>query len=121
MLESGTTQPKPIKPESSKEGIVYGTILRMKLKAGQEQNAVDLFREWERDRKPKAKGAIGGYLFKPDNRAGELIGFAVFSDKDSYVANADDPDQDRWFRRLRDLLEADPTWEDGEYVAGGVD
>ena len=67
------------------------------------------------------KGAIGGYLFKPDNRAGELIGFAVFSDKDSYVANADDPDQDRWFRRLRDLLEADPTWEDGEYVAGGVD
>ena len=34
---------------------MYGTIFRMKLKAGQEQNVVDLFREWERDRKPKAK------------------------------------------------------------------
>ena len=34
---------------------MYGTIFRMKVKGGQEQRAVELFKEWERERKPKAK------------------------------------------------------------------
>ena len=81
---------------------------------------MDLFKEWERERQPNAKGAIGGFLFKPDAKAGELVGIAVFDDKASYLANGNDPAQDRWFRSLRELLEADPAWEDGEYVAGGT-
>ena len=57
---------------------------------------------------------------RPDGRPGELIGVAVFEDKASYQANADDPEQERWYFRLRELLEDDPEWEDGEYVAGDV-
>ncbi len=41
---------------------------------------------------------------------------AVFSDKASYAANASDPEQDVWYGKFRDLLEADPEWEDGEYL-----
>ena len=55
---------------------------------------------------------------KPDAKSGELIGVAVFEDKASYEANADDPEQDKWFGSLRALLTEDPEWEDGEYVAG---
>lgn len=99
---------------------MYGTIFRMKIKVGQEQNIVDLFKEWDRDRKPNTKGAIGGLIMKPDNSSGELIGVAVFADKESYMANADNPEQNRWFSKLRESLEADPTWEDGEYIAGGI-
>lgn len=95
---------------------MYGTIFRMKVKPGQEQAVVKLFQEWDQERKPRVKGAVGGYLMKPDNRPGELVGVAVFQDRASYQANADHAEQDRWYRRVRELLEADPEWEDGEYV-----
>lgn len=99
---------------------MYGTIFRMKVKRGQEQKVVGLFQEWDRERKPKVKGALGGYLLKPDKKSGEFVGVAVFQDKASYTANASNPEQDRWYHRVRECLEADPSWEDGEYVAGGV-
>ena len=57
---------------------------------------------------------------KPDRKPGELIGVAVFEDRATYRANADDPEQDAWFRRVRELLESDPDWEDGDYVSGSV-
>ena len=96
----------------------YGTIYRMRVKPGAEAEVVALLDEWERERKPKARGAVGGYLFKPDRRAGELIGVAVFRDRESYRANGEDPEQDAWYRRLREHLEADPEWEDGSILGG---
>ena len=36
------------------------------------------------------------------------------------MANANNPEQSQWFNKLRELLEADPEWEDGEYLAGGI-
>ena len=98
---------------------MYGTIFPMKVKPGQEQRVVDVFQEWETERRPKVEGVVAGFLFKPDKKPGELVGVAVFKDRASYMANANDPDQDKWYRKLRELLQADPAWEDGEYVAGG--
>ena len=95
---------------------MYGSIFRMKVKAGQEDKVIELFDTWEKTRKPMLKGAIGGLLLKPDEGSGELVAAAIFSDKDSYRANADDPGQHEWFGELRALLEADPEWEDGEFV-----
>ena len=99
---------------------MYGTIFRMKVKSGQEQRVIEIFRDWERDQQPVVKGALGGVLMKPDSSSGEFIGVAIFQDKQSYVANADNPAQREWFGKLRDVLEADPEWEDGEYVAGSL-
>ena len=96
----------------------YGTIFRMRPKPGAEPQIVALMDEWERDRKPNVKGAIGGYLFRPDNRPGELIGVAVFQDRESYAANARDPAQDAWYRHLREHLQGDPDWEDGTIIGG---
>ena len=96
----------------------YGTIYRMRPKPGAEPQLVALLEEWERERKPNARGAIGGYLFKPDGRPDELIGVAVFRDRESYRANASDPAQDAWYRRLREHLEADPEWDDGVILGG---
>ena len=36
-------------------------------------------------------GAIGGYVFKPDNRPDELIGVAIFRDRESYRDPREDP------------------------------
>ena len=98
---------------------MYGTIFHMKVKPGQDQTVVELFEVWNNERKPAVDGAIAGYLMKPDEKTGEFIGVAIFRDKASYTANATDPEQDRWFSRLREALLEDPQWQDGEYVVGG--
>ena len=70
------------------------------------------------ERRPNVRGVVGGDLMKPDADMGDLIGVAVFEDKEAYLANGNAPEQDAWFRKLRALLESDPAWEDGEYVIG---
>ena len=92
-------------------------MFRMKVKSGQEQNILDLFEEWERERKPKVKGAVGSIIMNPDNKPGEMVGAGIFVDKEAHLANANDPEQHAWFLKMRELLEADPEWEDGEFVS----
>ena len=99
---------------------MYGSIFRMRPIAGREQDVVDVFNEWERERMPNVRGVVGGFLMKPDANTGELIGVAVFEDKDAYLANGNDPAQHGWFMKLRELLQSDPAWEDGEFVVGGT-
>ena len=96
---------------------MYGTIYQLRPKPGKEADVIRLMDEWHRERRPKVKGSLAGYLYKLDK--GGMMGVAVFESKETYAANAGDPEQDRWYRRLRDLLEADPEWNDGEIVSGG--
>jgi hypothetical protein len=51
-----------------------------------------------------------------DERQDELILIAIFRDRDSYRANASNPEQDRGYRQMREHLAADPEWTDGEPV-----
>ena len=99
---------------------MYGTIFRMRPKLGQEQDVIDVFNEWHDERKPKAKGAIGACLFRPNTGTGDFVAVAIFEDEESYRANGNDPEQDAWFRKLRNLLTEDPTWEDGEYLMSSI-
>jgi hypothetical protein len=39
-----------------------------------------------------------------------------FTDRESYVANADSPGQDDRYHEFRALMESDPVWYDGEWV-----
>ena len=96
---------------------MYGSFMRLKVKPGQEQTVVDVLKEWEAKLKPNIKGAIGGLLLKPNSGSGELLGAAIFRDKASYMANFDNSAQHEWYLKLRDLLEADPEWIDGEYLS----
>ena len=60
---------------------MYGSIFRMRPMAGREQDVIEVFNEWDRERRPNVKGVVGGYLMKPDSNNGELIGVAVFESK----------------------------------------
>ena len=93
---------------------MYGTIARLRVKPGRQQALQDMIKEWDSKRMPKVKGAIPGYILKPDNDPNGALLMAVFEDKESYVANAQDPEQDKWFRQFRANLDADPDWTDGE-------
>jgi hypothetical protein len=94
---------------------MYGSIFRMKVKDGKETAVATLMKEWEAKRRPVVKGAVGSFLLMPD-KPGEMVGVAIFTSQTSYRANAKDPEQDKWFRKLRANLKADPEWTDGEYV-----
>jgi hypothetical protein len=48
--------------------------------------------------------------------AGELIGVTVFDSEDSYRVNANDPAQNEWYGELRQMLETDPEWNDGDIL-----
>jgi quinol monooxygenase YgiN len=94
---------------------MYGTIARITPKPGMDQAVVASVEEWQRDRGPRVKGAIAGYVYRLDK--GGLMMAAVFESKEAYVANSEDPAQDRWYQKFRALLETDPEWNDGEVVS----
>ena len=100
---------------------MYGTIFRMKVITGKEGELLATFEKWERERKPKVAGAMGSLVLKSDRVPGEFWGVAVFKDKKSYTANAKDPEQDKWYRQLRLLLQSDPEWNDGQYIFARLD
>lgn len=95
---------------------MYGSVFKVRPKAGKEQEIVAMMQEFERERRPQVKGALGGLMFKLDN--GGMMGVAVFDSKEDYFANAESPEQDAFYSRFRELLEADPEWNDGEIVHG---
>jgi hypothetical protein len=95
---------------------MYGSVFRMKVLPGQEQKLIEEFDIWEKERMPKVAGAVASFVLKSEKNAGEFVGVAVFKDKASYVTNAQDPEQDKWYRKMRRLLQSDPEWNDGDYV-----
>ena len=53
---------------------MYGTIFRMKVKPGEQRNAISHFK----DRSPQdIEGAIAVYLMEPENRPNELVGVDI--------------------------------------------
>lgn len=95
---------------------MFGTVAIIRPKAGKEAELVAEFNDWWRNRAPKVKGAISGSVHKNGTNPAELIMTAVFDSKESYTANANDPEQDRWYRQMREMLESDPKWMDGEVL-----
>ena len=43
---------------------MYGTIFRMKVKPGQEQRLVEVFEEWDRERKPNVQAVVASLLLQ---------------------------------------------------------
>jgi len=86
---------------------MFGTIFRMRVKPGDKEEAMAAMMGDNR----QIEGFIASYIY--DTGGDELWGVAVFQDEATYRANANDPEQDKWYRRLREHLQADPEWHDG--------
>jgi quinol monooxygenase YgiN len=96
---------------------MYGTIGIFRVNPGSEAAAVSHMNSWWKERSPKVKGAIASTLHQNSANPSELIVSVVFENKESYEANAADPEQDRWFQQLRAMLSADPRWIDGDVLS----
>ena len=90
---------------------MFGTVYKMRTKPGKKADALKTMMSEDR----KIAGAAAFYVF--DTGPDELHGVAVFDDEKTYRANANDPEQDKWYRQLRELLVAEPEWHDGTITA----
>ena len=94
--------------------MMYGTIARLQVQPGMEKQFLALFDEYEPAEMPA--GALGTYLYQMDRGTNEYYMAVLFEDEKSYLANAESPEQDARYRKLRAVLAADPEWHDGEVV-----
>jgi len=95
---------------------MFATIFATRARPGREQEVVALAEQWERERRDQARGFQGGELLRNVADPRELVWIARFESQDAARANADDPAQDAWYRRLVELLEGEPTFTDCEPV-----
>lgn len=92
---------------------MFGTVARMQILPGHEEEVRQLAAEWGRERAPRVNGFVAAYVLWPEKGSNEVLNIAIFRDRETYFANANDPTQDAWYRRLRAHLATDPVWEDG--------
>jgi hypothetical protein len=92
---------------------MYGTIARLRIRNDAEPKLLEVLNAME-DR-PVA-GSIASYVYRLDDDPQDLMLAVLFTDRDAYVRNADDPAQDVEYRKMRELLERDPEWHDGEVI-----
>jgi quinol monooxygenase YgiN len=95
---------------------MYGTVARFTAKP----NSEDALRELTSAEDPSSsEGYRFHYVYKLDSGNDEYILVVGFEDKDSYVANANSPDQNEFYEKFRALLVSDPQWMDGEIIDSG--
>ena len=92
---------------------MYGTVVRLLVRPGKEAELLEeLSRENYKD--VPGYGGIGVYRMTADPN--EFWAAVAFETKEAYEANAESPEQAERYRKMRDLLVADPEWHDGEVV-----
>ena len=93
------------------EADMYGTVGRLTVKPGMMQQVRDNMLDPQGSR---AKGFRGLHFLVADE-GNEAVVVVIFDDKDTYSAMVHDPKTDENFGKLMTLLEAEPSWTDGEW------
>ncbi len=93
---------------------MYGTVAKLRLKPGAEPLMMAMFEAMLDDSK---HGWISSTMMRTD--ADPLVFYlsVVFESEEAYRLNAERPNQDALYVRMRGGLEADPEWNDGEVLA----
>lgn len=92
---------------------MYGTIAKMRVKAGAEQEFLRVAQETE---SVPVAGVVAVYVYQMDADSREFYMTVVFENQETYVANANSPEQHQRFLQLMTVLETEPEWHDGMVV-----
>jgi quinol monooxygenase YgiN len=93
---------------------MYGTVARMVVKPENREAMRAVFAE---DEGRDVKGFVGSYVLMENDRDDVWL-VAIFEDRATYDANADDPRMHETYLKYRALLEEEPEWHDGEIEKG---
>jgi heme-degrading monooxygenase HmoA len=91
---------------------MYGTVARIQIKPGAEAQLDQLSRDFG---SLKIPGFIASYVYQTGPQECYLT--VLFDSRQSYVANAESPEQNARFQEMRALFTADPEWHDGEIIS----
>ena len=91
---------------------MYGTIARMRIKPGKEEELRRLGNEMA----PQIPGFVFQHVYRTDADPNECYLVVAFESKEAYHSNAGSADQAARYAQYRALLDADPEWHDGEIV-----
>jgi quinol monooxygenase YgiN len=94
---------------------MYGTIARFRVRKDADKE--EFKRRMDEFDSAEISGWVADYIFQMDADSNEFYLVAVFRDRESYQANADDPRQHERYLIFRSFLEADPEWHDGFIVS----
>ena len=72
---------------------MYGTIFNLNVKKGHKDELIIMMKE--NDRMPDGMGAW--FLMNPDDDGKDMVGVAIFKNKEAHLANANNPDQHDYF------------------------
>lgn len=92
---------------------MFGTVARVQVQPDKVEEFTQIGEQWSRDHSATS-GETASYIFKLEKQPNEYLIVAIFPDRDTYFRNAEDPETDRWYRKMRETLVADPEWNDGE-------
>ncbi len=92
---------------------MYGTVAQMKVKPGKMAEFMKTVSDTG-GRQPK--GYLGEIAYQMDSDPNEVMLVVFFQDKESYHANANDPEMHKEYEQYRALLDEDPVWHDGEVI-----
>ena len=93
---------------------MYGTIAHFHLKPGVKQEFIETMDSFGQ---AAIAGWLADYYFQMDSGGDEFYLVAIFRDRETYLANADSPEQHERYLKFRSFLTADPEWHDGEIVS----
>lgn len=94
---------------------MYGTIARFRVKG--DVDKTEFKKRMDEFDSAQISGWIADYIFQTDADTNEFYLVAIFKDKDSYQANANDPKQHERYLIFRSCLDADPEWNDGDIIS----
>ena len=92
---------------------MYGTVARWQVKEGKEKDLEQLAEELMRERAPGSQSVV---LYRADANPREYWVASTWDSREAYHSNSRTPEQDQRYRQLRELMDADPEWHDGEIV-----
>jgi quinol monooxygenase YgiN len=89
---------------------MYGTVAKIRIKPGAEAELERL----SRGQIPQIAGFEFEHVFVSDEDPQEAWMVVGFTDKASYQANAESPEQHQRYLEYVKLFEGEPEWHDGE-------
>ena len=92
---------------------MYGSVSRWRVKDGKQGELERLADELMKERPP---GSRAVYLYRSDADPREYWVAGIFESREAYTGNSATPEQSARFARLRELMDSDPEWHDGEIV-----
>jgi heme-degrading monooxygenase HmoA len=92
---------------------MYGSVSRWRVKEGHEHDLEQLIEEISKNRYP---GSRALYVYRADADPREYWVVGVFDSREAYTSNSAAPETDSNFHRLREHMESDPEWHDGEVI-----